>query len=88
MSKTYTITLSDAQEKALASVAYSPQEWMENFIFERCRLAIDDIANKEIQRKLDVGETITGTKEDLVLAADVESAKEYTDRIVAERNAQ
>ena len=78
--KNYTITLSDAEDKALAVIALSQQEWIDNAVHERCRIAIDEIVNAEVQRKLAVNEQITGTKEDIVLAAIVETA--------AERNAQ
>jgi hypothetical protein len=77
---TYTITLSDAEDKALHTVALSAQEWIDNAVHTRCGVAIDEIVASEIQRKLAAGETITGSKEDIVLAATVES--------VAERNAR
>lgn len=76
MSKNYTITLSDAQDKALGFIAYSQQDWIENAVFERCRLAIEEIVASEVQRKLANGESITGTKEDIVLAADIPTAAE------------
>jgi hypothetical protein len=38
----------------------------------------------EIQRKLAAGETISGSKEDLVLAADIETAAEKQARMTAE----
>jgi hypothetical protein len=76
MSKTYTITLSDAQDKALSIIAIDQQDWIENAVFERCRVAIEDIVNAEVQRKLAAGEPITGSKEDIILAADVQTAAE------------
>jgi hypothetical protein len=76
MSKTYTITLSDAEDKALGFVAYSQQDWIDNAIHERCRIAIDEIVNAEVQRKLAAGETISGSKEDIVNAANIKSAAE------------
>jgi hypothetical protein len=80
MTKTYTITLSDAEDKALSVVALSQQEWIDNAVHERCRISIDEIVNAEVQRKLAAGEQITGSKEDIVLAATIETA--------AERNAK
>ncbi len=71
MSKTYTITLTDAQDKALSTVVFDQQEWIENAAFEQCRLAIEKIVASEIQRKLEAGEPISGTKEEIVLAAEV-----------------
>jgi hypothetical protein len=76
MSKTYTITLSDAEDKALGFVAYSQQDWIDNAIHERCRIAIDEIVNAEVQRKLAANETISGSKEDIVNAANIKSAAE------------
>ena len=73
---TYTITLSDAEDKALGHVAYSQQEWINNAVHERCRLAIDEIVNSEVQRLLSEGQPIVGSKEDIVLAAPIKSAAE------------
>lgn len=78
--KTYTITLTDAEDKALGFVAASQQEWIDNAVHERCRIAIDEIVNAEVQRKLANNETISGSKEDIVMAANIKSA--------AERNAE
>jgi hypothetical protein len=85
---TYTITLSDAEDKALHAVALSAQDWIDNAIHERCRLAIEEIVNAEVQRKLAANETISGSKEDIVIAADIESAAERQARLEAERNAE
>lgn len=85
---TYTITLSDAEDKALNVVAISSQDWIDNAVHERCRIAIDEIVNAEIQRKLAAGEPITGSKNDIVMAANVESAAERQARIEAEAQAK
>jgi hypothetical protein len=79
-----TINLSDAQYKALETVAVSPEEWAKNAVYVRCQNAIEDIVNAEVQRKLDAGEPITGSKEDIVLAADVETAAERNTRLEIE----
>jgi hypothetical protein len=88
MSKIYTITLSDAQDKALSVVAASQQDWIENAVFERCRIAIEEIVNAEVQRKLAANEPITGSKDDIVMAADVETAAERNERFAAEAAAR
>lgn len=85
---TYTITLSDAENKALGVVALSQQDWIDNAVHERCRIAIDEIVNAEVQRKLAAGESISGSKEDIVNAADIESAAERQARVEAEMAAQ
>jgi len=71
-----TITLTDAQVKGLAFVAISPQEWVENAVHNRCRIAIDEIYTAEVERMTD-DPTITSIpadKEAVVLAADIQSA--------------
>lgn len=71
-----TITLSASQEKALAFVALSPQDWAENAVHNRCRIAIDEIYAAEVQRMTD-DPTITSIpadKEAVVLAANVQTA--------------
>lgn len=76
MSKTYTITLSDAEDKSLGYIAFSQQDWIDNVVHERCRIAIEEIVNAEVQRKLANNESITGTKDDIVMAAPIQSAAE------------
>ena len=76
-----TIELTETQEKALAYVALSPQEWAENVVHNRCRQAIDEIYNMEVARMTadpDIT-SIPADKDTVVLAADIQS--------VAERNA-
>lgn len=81
---TYTITLSDAEDKALGVVALSQQEWLDGFAHHRCQVAIEEIVAAEVQRKLAAGEAITGSKEDIVMAAPVESAAQRQARMEAE----
>lgn len=75
----YTIKLTEVQDKALKHVAYNPQEWIENVVYERCRLAIEEIALAEFQKASNAGASISGTKEDIVLSANIKSAKELQD---------
>jgi len=71
MPYTYSITLSDIENKALSYVCVCPQEWIENFIKERCKVAIDEIVNTEVQRMLkdNTINTIPGDKETIVMNA-------------------
>ena len=68
MSKTYTVTLTDAEDKALGLIASSQQEWINNAVHNRCRIAIDEIFLLEAERIASIGGTLSGTKEDVVLA--------------------
>ena len=81
---TYTITLSNAEDKALKTIALSAQDWIDNAVHERCRIAIDEIVNAEVQRKLAANEPITGSKDDIVMAANIESAAQRKARLEAE----
>ena len=76
MTKQYTITLSDAEDKALSVVALSQQDWIDNAVHNRCRIAIEEIVNAEVERITSEGGTLSGTKEDIVLAAQIETAAE------------
>jgi hypothetical protein len=73
---TYTITLTDAEDKALHVVAMSAQDWIDNAVHHRCSLAIEEIVNAEVQRLLGEGKSITGSKDDIVMAAPIQSAAE------------
>lgn len=76
----YTITLTESENKALLYVS-DPQEWIENVVKVRCKNAIDEIVALEVERITSTGGTISGTKEDIVLAAPIKSGKERTDEI-------
>jgi hypothetical protein len=76
MSVNYTITLTDAENKALGHIALSQQEWINNAVHDRCRIAINDIVAQEVERITAAGGTLSGTKEDIVMAAPIKSALE------------
>jgi hypothetical protein len=72
------ITLTEAEAKALAYVAYDPQEWAENAVHERARIAMDEIFQLEVQRMLTDPNTteIPADREAVVLDSDIKSASE------------
>ncbi len=82
--KQYTITLTDAEDKALSVFVADQNEWIQNAVHARCYLAIEELVQAEVQRKLTLGEPITGTKDDIVLAAEVETAAERQARLEEE----
>lgn len=84
---TYTITLSVAEDKALHSVAISAQDWIDNAVRNRCRIAIEDIVAAEVERKLAANETISGSKEDIVNAAPIKSAAQRQAENIAQQGA-
>lgn len=74
----YIVTLTEAQDKALAYVAADPAEWIQNAASERARIAMEEIFQMEVQRMLQ-DPTITeipADREAVVMAADIKSAAE------------
>ncbi len=73
---TYTIELTDAETKAMEYVSASVQDWADNALQNRARIAIDEIYDSEVAR-MTADPTITSIpadKEAVVLAADIKSA--------------
>ena len=62
----YTVELTDAEDLALSHVAASQQDWIDNAIHERCRIAINDIVKLAVERYLDEGITIPATRDEIV----------------------
>ena len=82
---TYTITLTDAEDKALHVVALDAQDWIDNVVHERCRIAMEEIVANYVKEQLAAGKTLSGsTTEEIVLAADVKSAAERNAEAVAQ----
>ena len=82
----YIITLTDAEEKALSYVAYDSQEWIQNAASNRARIAMEEIFQLEVTRML-ADPTITeipADRETVVLAANIQSAKERQDSVTNE----
>jgi hypothetical protein len=62
----YTITLSAAEDKALSYAAMSQQDWIDNAVHERCRVAIDEIVQITVQKCIETGTQIPASKEAMV----------------------
>ena len=76
MATTYTVSISDAEKKALEYIALSVQDWIDNAVDNRARIAIDEIYNSEVARMTadpDIT-SIPADKDAVVLAADIKSA--------------
>jgi hypothetical protein len=63
---TYTIILSDAEDKALSYASYSQDDWIQNSVHERCRIAIDEIVAITVQKCLQNNIQIPSSKEEIV----------------------
>ena len=79
----YTITLTETEKLAMEYIAYDPQNWVENAMKERARLAIEDIVKIAVDKFLEAGQTIPGSREEIVAAAYennwIQTAKYRTD---------
>lgn len=79
----YTIELTETEKTALEYVAYDAKEWIQHSAKERARLAIEDIVKIAVDKFLEAGQTIPGSKEEIVAAAYennwIETAKDRTD---------
>jgi hypothetical protein len=62
----YNITLSTSEDKALSFAAVSQQDWMDNAIHDRCRIAIDEIAKICVEQCLANSIQIPGSKDAMV----------------------
>ncbi len=69
MAQTITIELTDTQFKGLEYAALSPQEWTENAVTDRARIANDEIVSIYTNRALDEGVQIPATRELIVADA-------------------
>jgi hypothetical protein len=81
---TYTVTLSDAEDKAIHVVALDAQDWIDNAVHERCRIAMEEIIATEVKRILDAGGSIPNSRDAIVMGAPVKSAAQ----IMAEAQAK
>ncbi len=76
MATTYTVSLTDAQKKAMEYITVSVQNWIDNAVDNRARMSIDEIYNLEVAR-MNADSSITtipADKDKVVLDADIKSA--------------
>jgi hypothetical protein len=65
----YTVTLTETEKLAMEYIAYEPQDWIENLVKERARLAIEEIVKLAVEKFLEAGQSIPGSREEIVAAA-------------------
>ena len=66
---TITIELTDTQYKGLEYATLSPQDWAENAVTERCRIANDEIVDITVKHCLDNSIQVPATREEIVAYA-------------------
>ena len=65
----YTVTLTDTEKLAMEYIAYEPQDWVENAMKERARIAIDEIVKIAVDKFFEINESIPGSKDEIVYQA-------------------
>jgi hypothetical protein len=78
--RTVSATLSAAQIKALSTDINDDENgidrWFSNWVQVRANHLMDTIFQQEIARLISEGKTISGSKDDIILAAPIKSASE------------
>lgn len=97
---TYSITLTATENSALGFVATSPDDWIQNAVKERCRIATDEIVQIVVAKCLEAQQPIPNSKDLMVELAftngwvktaaqrQAEFEAALAARIAAEQNAQ
>ena len=81
MAKTFTVTITDAEEKAFYWEVVDPEEWVENAVKNKCRKVMDRLYDQEVKRMTDDDSvtSIPADKETVINNADVKTAKQRQD---------
>lgn len=66
---TYTINYTETENNAMAYAAADVNEWIQNAAHERARIAIDEIVKLAVEKFLEAGQSIPGSREEIVAAA-------------------
>jgi hypothetical protein len=69
MTQTITIEITDTEYKGLQYVSTDPQEWVDNAVTNRCRLAVDEIVDIVVKYCLDNQIQVPATREAIVTYA-------------------
>jgi hypothetical protein len=65
----YTIELTETEDLAMQYAALDVDDWIQNAAHERARIAIDEIVKIAVEKFLEAGQSIPGSKEAIVAAA-------------------
>jgi len=66
MTQTITIEITDTEYKGLQYVAADPQEWADNAVTNRCRIAVDEIVDFVVKHCLDNDIQVPASREAIV----------------------
>lgn len=65
----YTLELTQAQDMALAYAAFSQQDWIDNVVKNRCRIAIEEIMQVALDKSIETGTQLPVTQDEIVMLA-------------------
>ena len=65
----YTIQYTETENKAMEYATADVDEWIQNAAHERARIAIDEIVTIAVKKFLEAGQSIPGSKDEIVAAA-------------------
>lgn len=66
---TYNIELTETEDLAMQYTALDVNDWIQNAVHERARIAIEEIVKIAVEKFLEAGQTIPGSREQIVAAA-------------------
>ena len=66
---TYIIKYNKTENKAMQYASVSVDDWIQNVAHERARIAIDEIVQIATEKFLEAGQSIPGSKDEIVDAA-------------------
>ena len=81
---TYTVEYTETENKAMEYAAADVNDWIQNAAHERARIAIDEIVAIAVHKFLEAGQSIPGSRDEIVAAA---FANGWV-KTAAERNAE
>lgn len=81
---TYTVELSEAEQKAMEYVAVDVNDWIQNAVHDRARIAMDEMVAVHVTAELNAGNAVSGTKEELVMASELPSAQARNEALIQE----
>ena len=66
---TYTIEYTETENKSMQYAAADVNDWIQNAAHERARIAIDEIVKLAVEKFLEAGQSIPGSRDEIVAAA-------------------
>ena len=69
MTQTITVEITDTEYKGLQYVSADPQEWVDNAVTNRCRIAVDEIVDIVVKHCLDNDIQVPASREAIVTYA-------------------